>query len=216
MTRLAIFDFDDTLLRGNSWHLFFRAEFRRRPRRIPLLAAAYLLRRAGWWSGPRLRAFAVRALRGMTAAEVAAVGEAMQRNTLAARIRSGATEEITRRRAAGYRIVIATGTWDFLVAPLARQLHADAVIATPVMFADGHCLGRIPGEECLGVHKAAAIRTHFRDHHDIDWPGSCAYTDSLLDVPLLELVGERWLVTASLTVPPGFPAGTKCCRWADA
>jgi phosphoserine phosphatase len=31
MTRFAIFDFDGTILRGNSWHEFFRFELRRRP-----------------------------------------------------------------------------------------------------------------------------------------------------------------------------------------
>ena len=58
MNRLAIFDFDGTLLRGNSWHEFFFAEMRRHPARAPLLASGWLLRRTRLWSGPRLRALA--------------------------------------------------------------------------------------------------------------------------------------------------------------
>ncbi len=213
--RLAIFDFDDTLLQGNSWHLFLRAELRRQPSRIPLLLGAYALRRLHLWTGIQLRALVVRGLRGFTRESIQQLGENFYCTQLAARVRRAGLAEIEQHRAAGDRIVLATGAWDFLVAPLVSRVTFDAVIATPLAYAGERCLGSIVGAERLGLEKAAAVSAHFADQPDVEWAASCVYTDSLLDVPLLELVGNRRLVTANREVPSGFPMGTQACLWPD-
>ena len=43
--KLAIFDFDGTVIDGNSWHLLFRRMLRERPFRAPALLGALGLRR---------------------------------------------------------------------------------------------------------------------------------------------------------------------------
>jgi HAD superfamily hydrolase (TIGR01490 family) len=215
VTRLAIFDFDGTILRGNSWHEFFRFELRRTPMRAPSLLGAYALRRLRIWPGERLRDFVLRGLRGLSAAEVAAIGERLHATRLAPQVRAAALAEIERRRSAGFVIAIATGTFDFAVAPLARIVRADLVVATTVAFADGHCLGCAAGEETLRSIKADAIRTVASTRGDIDWAASCAYSDSAMDIPLLALVGEPVFVTSNSALPAGVPAHTRLVNWPD-
>ncbi len=215
VTRLAIFDFDGTILSGNSWHEFFRSEIRRCPSRAPLLISGYVLRRLRWWSGERLRDFALRGLRGLTTAKVSALGEHLHAVRLAPQVRAAAFAEIGRRRAAGFLIVIATGTFDFVVAPFARAVRADMVIATSVAFKDGHCLGRVIGAETLGPAKAAALKVKAEAHGPIDWDASCAYSDSMIDRPLLAMVGERRFVSRKSLLPADAPAGTTLVSWGD-
>ncbi len=211
--RLAIFDFDGTVIRGNSWHEFFRSEVRRRPARAPVLLLAGMLRRSRVWSGSRLRAFALSGLRGMAEAGVLALGNELYMRRLAAQVVPEAVAEITARRAAGFEIVIATGAFAFNVAPFARSVGAHAVIATEVEFQDGVCTGRMLWDETLGAAKAAALRERFGDEAAVDWSRSCVYTDSATDAPLLALVGERCFVSADGNPVAGLPENTQCLRW---
>lgn len=210
--RLAIFDLDGTILAGNSWHEFFRFELRRRPARAPLLACGWLLRRLRVWPGVRLRELALGGLRGCSAEGVALLGEQVYRERLAPLVRRRAREEIARRREAGCEIVFASGAFDFAVAPLARELAVRSVVASRVAVRDDVCLGHYEGPERLGVAKAAAVREMFAER-DVDWEGSCAFTDAVSDAPLLELVGERVFVVNSQPPPAFLPPGTRVEEW---
>jgi phosphoserine phosphatase len=162
-----------------------------------------------------LRDFALRGLRGLTAGELTAIGDQLHATRLAPQVRAAALAEIERRRAAGYLIAIATGTFDFVVAPFAQQVRADMVVATRVAFKNERCLGCVAGRETLGPAKADAVRAAVAIRGEIDWNASCVYSDSTMDATLLALVGEPILVTQLTTCPLEVPNHTKLVSWPD-
>ncbi len=92
-------------------------------------------------------------------------------------------------RWAGRPIVLATTSPEDLVAPFARMLGLDAVIATRYDAEDGRYTGRIDGPFVWGVGKLAAVRRWAADQ-GVDLAASSAYSDSVFDVPLLSSVGH--------------------------
>lgn len=127
---------------------------------------------------------------------------------------------IEEHRAAGRKVVLATTSPYDLVAPLARMLGLDDVIATRYGEIDGHYDGAIVGEFVWGPGKLAAVRA-WAAEHGVDLAKSYAYSDSVFDTPLLGAVGNpvvinpdpRMRVMAAvrrwpqqyLDVPPGVP-----------
>lgn len=92
-------------------------------------------------------------------------------------------------RRAGRRVVVVSASPEEIVRPLCRYLGIDDVIATR---SEVDAEGRYTGEIELyayGPGKADAIRS-LAEELDIDLGESYAYSDSITDLPMLELVGH--------------------------
>jgi HAD superfamily hydrolase (TIGR01490 family) len=210
--RLALFDLDGTVLRGNSWHIFYWWALRRWPLRAPGLLVLLFLRRLRLIEARTLQQAALRALAGADPATINAIGRQLFAKRLRELIRPAAKQEIARRFAEGHQIVLATAAFDFLAAPIAEELGVKQIIATRLEFAGGVCAGRSVFPEPRGVAKAEAVRAHFNGG-SVDWRGSCAFTDEREDLPLLGLVGDPVFVTSARVRPDDLPANVRVENW---
>ena len=213
--RLAIFDVDGTVLRGNSWQEYFWWAVRRWPRQAPGLLVTLAGRKLGLVQARALRDAALRPLRGMSREDVGAVGRVIFENVLKGRIRAAARAEIARARAEGFVPVLATGTFHFLAEPIAQELGVEATVCTGLEFAGEECRGCIGGAETRGAAKAAAVAARFSGRM-VNWAGSRAYSDELEDAPLWAMVGDAVLVCAAGCRPAEAPERVRVVEWADA
>lgn len=100
-----------------------------------------------------------------------------------------ALELIDEHQRAGRKVVIISSSPVEVVEPLADHLGADAAIATRARIdADGRYTGELEFY-AYGPHKADAIR-EMAAREGIDLTASYAYSDSITDLPMLELVGH--------------------------
>ena len=99
-----------------------------------------------------------------------------------------ATALIDEHHRAGRDVVIVSASGAEIVEPIGAMLGADRVLATRMVAADGRYTGEIEFY-CYGQHKAAAMRGLAADH-GYDLSTSYAYSDSLTDLPMLEVVGH--------------------------
>jgi len=100
-----------------------------------------------------------------------------------------ALELFDAHHAAGRRVVIVSSSPAEVVNPLGSYLGADEVIATRARIDDD---GAYTGElefYAYGPHKAEAIR-EMAVREGIDLARSYAYSDSITDLPMLDLVGN--------------------------
>ncbi|MEV7866831.1 HAD-IB family hydrolase [Streptomyces sp. NPDC088124] len=95
-------------------------------------------------------------------------------------------------QAAGEPVVLVSGSFPALLAPLARLLDVDAVLATEPEILFGRYTGRAH-TPMIGPAKAAAARA-WAHAHGIDLAASTAYGDHCSDLPLLELTGRGVVV----------------------
>jgi phosphoserine phosphatase len=89
----------------------------------------------------------------------------------------------------GRRVVIVSASPAEIVRPIAEYLGVDDVIATTVRCdAEGRYLPEIE-VYAMGKGKADAM-VEMAEQMEIDLDGSYAYSDSITDVPMLEVVGH--------------------------
>lgn len=91
-------------------------------------------------------------------------------------------------RALGRTVFIVSSSPEEVVRPLAERLGHVEVLATRARVVDGKYTGELEFY-CYGEAKAEAIRT-LAAERGIDLSGSYAYSDSITDLPMLEVVGH--------------------------
>ncbi len=193
----AFFDLDRTLLAGASGEVFSRA-----------MREAGLVSRSIPGENLLFRLFNTvgETLPSMALTRQAAVLAKGRPQAAVARAAEDAAHELHRmvqpmaeslfavHRAAGRPIVLATTTPFDLVAPLARLLGLDDVVATRYgVNADGTYDGSIVGPFVWSAGKLAAVRT-WAEANGVDLAESYAYSDSVYDTPLLSAVGHPFVV----------------------
>ncbi|TKW75840.1 MAG: HAD-IB family hydrolase, partial [Staphylococcus hominis] len=191
MRRLAIYDMDRTITRSPTWTPFLWHWARENaPWRLAFAPAALVLAIAyklGLMSRGRLKERMHRLLIGRSV-DAEALARATRRfadRVTTAGVLSQALERITRDRAEGWELVLATASYRFYVTDIAAALGFDHVIATDSVYAaDGRLEARIAGENCYGAGKLrmveawmareglarADVRVRFYSDHVTDAP----------------------------------------------
>ena len=190
----AFFDVDGTLVDSTIAHYFRYFMFRRlRPLRAKVWYAGFLIRCAYYMAldrvdRGRLNVVFYRNYAGLPAAEIKSqAGDCFAQVTVPRRFaESGACVE--EHRQAGRAIVLVTGSLDFIVEPLAREISADDMLAASLEERDGRFTGMLTGQPVWAEEKAQRMR-EYAAAKGIDLAQSHAYGDSLADLPMLEAVG---------------------------
>nr|WP_319802044.1 HAD-IB family hydrolase [Azospirillum fermentarium] len=190
---VAFFDFDGTLIRGDSLPLFIAEVIGRHRTR---LAFADALRSAthrhlrGRPLGADFRGTVKaivlkRTLRGVPLAVAEAAAE-----RLAQRLRwhGPMVEALHAHRDAGRTVVVATGALNVYMPALLRHLPVDHLMATEMEVADGHLTGRIVSGNCVRGHKADRVQAWLAQHGP--FPRTWGYGNHPSDRPMLALLDE--------------------------
>lgn len=201
--RAAFFDVDGTLISTNVVHAFgYYAQnegsvtgILKRSlgtvASIPLFAALNLVDRKVF------NEFFYRSYAGFSEDRLLTMSEDLFEDLLKKAIYPRAQDLITEARRAGCRIVFVTGGMDFTMAPLARYLGADDLIANQMQFVGGKATGKVIPPIIEGANKANVIRDYCEKHH-IALNLSHAYSDSASDYAMLTVVGRPTAVNPDL------------------
>ena len=96
---------------------------------------------------------------------------------------------IREHRQQGHVVAIVSGATKFVVEPLAERLGVDNLIYTRLEVENGLFTGRVIDPICFEEGKIYWLQ-QFIEEEGIDLAKSWFYTDSVTDLPLLELVGH--------------------------
>ncbi|MDP1795653.1 MAG: HAD-IB family hydrolase [Acidimicrobiales bacterium] len=191
-TAAAIFDLDRTVLRASSAPVIHRhlKEAGLVHRDFPgerIFQTAYELLGE---SGLVMRAARTQsgAKAGWGVDEIAAVAEKIA-DELVDSVQPFVAPLIAEHKAAGCRLVLATGSNLATIEAFATRLGFDAVVATKWEVEGGVYTGNIDGERLLGAGKLAAVMAWAEANH-VDLADSYMYSDSRYDADLLSAVGH--------------------------
>lgn len=129
-----------------------------------------------------------RQYRGLAAAEIKSRARDCHRAMVRPRLFQQATGCIEEHRRAHRKIVLITGSLDFVMTPLAEELEVDHLIAASLVERDGFFTGELTTPPIAGLEKAERLRRYGEAYH-VDLRQSHAYGDSIADLPMLESVG---------------------------
>lgn len=188
---LAIFDLDNTLLRGDSdlaWGHFlaekgvvdgdvYRAEHDR-------FYAAY---EAGELDIHEFLAFQLKPLSQHDRETLENLRSEFMVSKVAPMITARAQNLVEEHRCQGHRLLIVTATNSFITQPIAQAFQIPVLIATEPEIVDGRFTGRLSGVPSFREGKVQLLR-QWLARHDESLAGSWFYSDSHNDLPLLEVV----------------------------
>jgi HAD superfamily hydrolase (TIGR01490 family) len=194
---LAIFDLDNTLLNGDSDHAWgeflvsqqiVEPDFYRRQN-----DEFYELYKQGKLDIMEYLAFALAPLTRFTVEELDLLHRQFMQEFVAPMRQRKADELLQKHRERGDFLLIITATNRFVTAPIARALGVDDLLATDPERAGNRYTGRVKGIPCYREGKVQRLREWLEEtEHSLD--DSYFYSDSINDLPLLEVVTHPFVV----------------------
>lgn len=188
---LAIFDLDNTLLGGDSDHAW--GEFLCQQGYVDAQEhrakndAFYQDYCRGELDVYAYQRFALGPLKGKTVAEADLWHQQFMITSIAPLWLPKAEALIEQHLQAGDFLLIITATNRFVTAPIARQLRVHDLIATEPEIVDERYTGEIVGTPSYQSGKVTRLQQWLTDNSEV-MKGSCFYSDSHNDLPLLEMV----------------------------
>lgn len=184
---LALFDFDGTLIPGDSIVAFVAyarkngAMSGREYRTVLGQTAKYLL---GGMTDAQIKTRSLRFLKDLSPEAREKLARGFVRSLLT-RVYADGKKEIERHHRAGRLVMLVSASTENYMKHVCPALGADALVCTPVE-ADGTIQSNCKGEE-----KARRVTEWLASQGmEADWSRCYAYGDSKSDLPLLRLVGH--------------------------
>ncbi|HEV2756960.1 MAG TPA: HAD-IB family hydrolase [Actinomycetota bacterium] len=190
----AFFDLDKTIIAKSSplalGRSFFREGLIGRSFLLKSLYAqlVFALMGADDSKMERMRVEAAKLTAGWEPEKVRQVVNEVLEEVISPLIYAEALELMHDHRSAGRLVCIVSSSPEEIVEPLARMLRVNRYIATRPTVVDGKYTGDLDFY-AYGPHKAEAIAA-LAEELGIDLASSFAYSDSVTDVPMLEVVGN--------------------------
>ncbi|WP_341924565.1 HAD family hydrolase [Nocardioides psychrotolerans] len=190
----AFFDLDKTIIAKSSTFAFSRPFqaggliSRRAVLRSAYAQFVYLVGGADHDQMEKMRQFMSQLCAGWDVATVREIVAETLHHVVDPLVYDEAVSLIEQHRAAGLDIVIVSASGSELVDPIGELLGADRVVASRLEIEDGKYTGEISYYAYAEV-KAEAIR-ELAEEMGYDLAECFAYSDSITDVPMLEVVGH--------------------------
>ena len=200
----AFFDLDKTIIAKSSVLAFGRPFYqgglinRRAVLRSAYAQFVFALAGADHDQIERMRAYLTSMCTGWDVSQVREIVSETLHEIIDPIVYDEAVELIAMHKAAGRDVVIVSTSGEEVVAPIGAMLGADHVLATRMVVEDGKYTGEIE-RYTYGPEKAVAV-VQLAEQCGYDLGGSYAYSDSVTDVPMLELVGHPYAVNADRTL----------------
>lgn len=188
---LAIFDLDNTLIAGDSDHLWGeflvenqcvdKKEFRRRNDQF------YLDYQEGALDIHAYLCFSLEPLSRYSAIELQSLHRQFMEQIIAPLMLPKARALTAKHRDQGDRLLIITATNRFVAAPIAKALGIPELLASEPEIIGGCYTGKPAGVPCYQDGKVTRLKTWLTEH-DVNLKDSYFYSDSANDIPLLQFV----------------------------
>jgi HAD superfamily hydrolase (TIGR01490 family) len=198
MTGAAFFDLDKTVIAKSSTLAFGKPFYqgglvnRRAVLKSTYAQFVYLVAGADAEQMDRMRDYMKQLCAGWDVAQVKSIVDETLHDLIDPLVYAEAVDLIEEHKAAGRRVVIVSSSGEEVVGPIGEMVGADEVVATRMRVEDGRYTGDIEFY-AYGPHKADAIRD-LADRNGWDLADCWAYSDSMTDLPMLEVVGHPVVV----------------------
>lgn len=195
---LAIFDLDDTLIAGDSaslWLEFLVAEGLAPSGMLDRERDMMDAYRQGKLRMEDYMRFTLQPLAGKATDEVGGWADRYVDRVIAPIIYPQARERIEEHQADGHRCVVVSATAEHIVSRIARRLGIGESLAIQLGVDDGRYTGETTGTLTYQAGKVVRLR-EWLDATGETLDGSHGYSDSVNDIPLLELVETAFTVNA--------------------
>ena len=196
MAVAAFFDIDGTLISKNSGPLYMkflrrRGEIRRRDAARTIYL--FLRYKLGMLDIERAAASSSGWIRGKSEQAVAEHCRLWYREMVRQYLQPEMVRRVRAHQAEGHVVALLSSSTPYLATPLAEDLGIEHMLVSRLVIENGRFTGDVHRPICYGAGKIHWAR-RVAEEHDVDLGASWFYTDSVTDLPMLELVGHPEVV----------------------
>jgi len=199
--KIALFDFDGTLVSSHLWSGLLKYYFKRKEKLFSIfrfLISNFSLTPfwkmglistkkyyQGWGEGM------APLMKGVNMERAKEIFNWLTDAHLLPSLKKDTLERLKKHQGDGYLIVLTSGSFQDLIKVFSSRLDVDFVIGTELEVVKNKFSGKIIPPLCFAQGKAEKVKQFLAENNlAIDFKESFAYSDSIFDLPMLELVGN--------------------------
>ena len=198
MEKLAIFDIDYTITRKETLMEFFKYLVSKDIKNIKFLPRALysgLMYGIKVYDERRVKECFLKFIENIDEAELAKLTKSFYDERISKILYKDAVEMIKKLKKEGYMVILISASPEFYVKEFYAIKEVDLIIGTKFTFKDGKFIRKMHGNNCKGEEKVRRLNEVLKEKNiKVDFKNSYMFSDSLSDKPLLDLVGNPYLI----------------------
>lgn len=198
MKKLAIFDIDYTITRKETLMELIKYAIKKDKKNIRYLPRAlssgflYLIK---YYDEKKVKEGCLKFLENIKEEDLAKLVKGFYHDRLKNILYKDALDMMKKLKNEGYDVYLISASPEFYLNEFYDIKEVDVIIGTRFKFGDGVFLRQMDGENCKGEEKVRRLKTYLNENNiDVDFSKSYMFSDSLSDKPLLDLVGNPYLI----------------------
>lgn len=198
MEKLAIFDIDYTITRKETLMEFFKYLVSKDIKNIKFLPRALysgLMYGVKVYDEKRVKECFLKFIENIDEAELAKLTKSFYDEKISKILYKDAVDMIKKLKREGYMVVLISASPEFYVKEFYAIKEVDLIIGTKFTFEGGKFIRKMDGNNCKGEEKVRRLNKVLKEKNiKVDFKNSYMFSDSLSDKPLLDLVGNPYLI----------------------
>lgn len=198
MEKLAIFDIDYTITRKETLMEFFKYLVSKDIKNIKFLPRALY---SGFMYGikvydeKRVKECFLKFIENIDEKELAILTKSFYDERLSTILYEDAVNMIKKLKNEGYMVILISASPEFYIKEFYAIKEVDLIIGTKFIFENGKFVRKMSGNNCKGEEKVKRLEKVLKEKNiKADFKNSYMFSDSLSDKPLLDLVGNSYLI----------------------
>lgn len=198
MEKLAIFDIDYTITRKETLMEFYKYIITQDIKNIRFLPRALfsgLMYSIKVYDEKRVKEAFLKFIENIDEKELAILTKKFYDERLSSILYSDAIKMIKDLKAKGYMVILISASPEFYIKEFYAIKEVDLIIGTKFKFEKGKFIRQMDGKNCKGEEKVVRLNKVLKEKNiNVDFENSYMFSDSLSDKPLLDLVGNPYLI----------------------
>ena len=198
MVRLAIFDVDYTITKKETLMELYKYSIKENKKNLIYLPRALfsgLLYITKVYDEKRVKESFLKFIENMSEEDLKDFTKRFYQNRLSKILYKDSLEMMKKLKSEGYYIFLISASPEFYLNSLYTIKEVDKVIGTKFHMENGKFLRKMNGLNCKGEEKVRRLKEVLKKENiEVDFKNSYMFSDSLSDKPLLDLVGNPYLI----------------------
>ena len=198
MKRLAIFDVDFTITRKETLMQFFAYMIKKDKKNLKFLPRAIfsgLMYGIKIYDEKRVKESFLKFIEGIEEKRLAEEVKDFYKNRLSSILYKDAINMIKKLKNEGLDVYLISASPEFYLNEFYNIKEVDHIIGTKFKFENGKFKREMDGLNCKGNEKVIRLKKYLKENNlEVDFKNSYMFSDSLSDKPLLDLVGNPYLI----------------------
>ena len=198
MEKLAIFDIDYTITRKETLMEFFKYLVSKDIKNIKFLPRALysgLMYGIKVYDEKRVKECFLKFIENIKEKELEILTKSFYDERLSTILYEDAVNMIKKLKNEGYMVILISASPEFYIKEFYAIKEVDLIIGTKFIFENGKFVRKMSGNNCKGEEKVKRLEKVLKEKNiKADFKNSYMFSDSLSDKPLLDLVGNPYLI----------------------